>query len=234
MERKTLKCSVPATFAIVLTVASMLVFVPGEWSQAQDNSTAVAVVAIKLPPPRLDGSVSVEKALSERRTVRTYKEGPLSLADVSQLVWAAQGITEPGRGLRTAPSPQAVYLLDTYVISGNVTDLPMGMYKYEPKEHSLIRISEADKKADLFKAVGQAPIKNAPVLIVFTGISEKSKRPGWMYLEAGAASENIHLQAIAIGLGTVTIAGFKDEDVRKALGLGPDRQPIYIMPVGKK
>jgi SagB-type dehydrogenase family enzyme len=234
MERKMLKRSTTATFAVVLTVASMLVFVPGEWSHGQDNSSGIAMVAIKLPPPRLDGPVSVEKALSERRTVRTYKEGALSLAEVSQLVWAAQGITEPKRGLRTAPSPQAAYLLDTYVISGNVTDLPVGMYRYEPKEHSLIRISEADSKTDLFKAVGQVPIKNAPALIVFAGMLEKSKRPGWMYLEAGAASENIHLQAVAIGLGTVTIGGFKDEDVRKALGLGPDRQPIYIMPVGKK
>lgn len=234
MERKMLKCSMAATLAVVLTVVSALVFALGGRSHAQDNSTGTAMVAIKLPPPRLDGSVSVEKALSARRTVRTYKEGLLSLADVSQLVWAAQGITEPGRGLRTAPSPQAVYLLDTYVISGNVTDLPVGMYKYEPKEHSLVRVSEADKKSDLFKAVGQTPIKNAPVLIVFTGISEKSKKPGWMYLEAGAASENVHLQAVAMGLGTVTIAGFKDEEVRKALGLGADRQPIYIMPVGKK
>ena len=110
----------------------------------------------------------------------------------------------------------------------------MGMYKYEPKEHSLVRISEADKKTELFKAVGQAPIRNASVLIVFSGIQERSKRPGWMYLEAGAASENIHLEAVALGLGMVTIGGFKDEDVRKVLGLGPDRQPIYIMPVGKK
>ena len=234
MKRKALSPFVSALFAALFVVACVLVPFPGQRGMAQNGTTGGAMVAVKLPAPRLDGPVSVEKALLQRRTVRTYKEGPLNLAEISQLLWAAQGITEPVRGLRTAPSPQAAYLLDTYVVSGNVTDLPVGMYRYEPKEHSLLRVSEGDKKAELFKAVGQAPIKNAPALIVFTGMVERSKRPGWMYLEAGAASENIHLEAVALGLGTVTIAGFKDEDVKKVLGLGPDRQPIYIMPVGKK
>ena len=218
--------------ALCLGVASIM-FLHANHVLGQDKGAGKGQ-AIKLPPPRIDGPISIEKALAERRSVRVYKESPLTLADLSQLLWAAQGITEPKRGLRTAPSPMAAYLLNTYVVSGNVIDLPMGMYKYEPKDHTLIKTKEGDKKTELFNAVGQVPIKNAPVLIVFSGMSDRSKRPGWMYLEAGAASQNVYLETVAMGLGTVTMAGFKDEDVRKVLNLEPNEQPIYIMPVGRK
>lgn len=189
---------------------------------------------IKLPPPRYESEVSIEKALAERRSIRSYKEEPLTLNELSQILWAAQGITEPKRGLRTAPSPRAVYLLEVYVLPGNVTNLPMGMYKYQPQGHELGKIADGDKKAELFKAAGQAPIKNAPVALVIAGLFEKSQNPAWMYFEAGHAAENIYLQSVSLKLGTVAIAGFKEEEVRKALNL-PDRERVlYIMPIGKK
>jgi SagB-type dehydrogenase family enzyme len=190
---------------------------------------------IKLPPPKLDGSVSVEKALLERRSIRSYKDEPLPLAEISQIVWAAQGITEPAKGLRTSPSARAQYFLELYVLPGNVTGLPMGLYKYRPQGHELVMIAEGDKKADLFKAAGQAPIKNAAVALVFTGLSEKAnQRPSWMYVEAGHAAQNVYLQAVSLNLGTVVIGGFKEEAVAKALGLPEKEVPIYIMPIGKK
>ena len=110
----------------------------------------------------------------------------------------------------------------------------MGMYRYQPKGHALVRVSEGDRKSDLFKAAGQAPIKNAPVALVITGLSEKTQNPAWMYLEAGHAAENVYLQAVSLKLGTVAMAGFKEEEVRKALNLRDKERVIYIMPIGKK
>jgi SagB-type dehydrogenase family enzyme len=199
---------------------------------AQDKSSKAE--AVKLPSPKYSGDVPVEKALAERRSVRSYKDEPLTIPEISQLLWAAQGITEPKRGLRTAPSARATYLLEVYLIPGNVTNLPVGMYKYQPRSHELIKVADGDKKTELFKAVGQAPIKNAPVVLVFTGMSERSTNPGWMYLEAGHAAQNVYLQALSLKLGTVAIAGFKSEDVRRALNMSEKEQPIYIMPIGRK
>jgi SagB-type dehydrogenase family enzyme len=178
--------------------------------------------------------VSVEKALLERRSIRAYKDEPLTLNEISQILWAAQGITEPKRGLRTAPSARAGYFLETYVLPGNVRDLPMGIYKYQPRGHELTRIAEGDKKSDLFKATGQAPIKNAPAAILLTGNGEKATNPNWTFYEAGHASQNIYLQCVSLNLGTVAMAGFKPEEVKKALHLPEKEQPIYIMPIGKK
>jgi len=189
---------------------------------------------LKLPPPRYDSEVSIEKALAERRSIRSYKEEPLTLNELSQILWAAQGITEPKKGLRTAPSARALFLVEVYVLPGNVTNLPMGIYKYQPQGHELVKIADGDKKAELFKAVGQAPIKNAPAVLVFSGLSEKTQRPTWMYLEAGHAAQNVYLQAVSLKLGAVVMGGFKDEDVRKVLNLSEKEQPLYIMPIGKK
>jgi SagB-type dehydrogenase family enzyme len=189
---------------------------------------------VKLPSPVYDSTVSIEKALADRRSIRSYREEPLTLNELSQILWAAQGITEPTKGLRTAPSPRAAYLLQVYVLPGNVTNLSMGIYQYRPQGHELIKMADGDKKAELFKAAGQAPIKNAPVALVITGLSEKTQNPAWIYLEAGHAAENVYLQAVSLKLGTVAMAGFKEDEVRKALNLPEKERVLYIMPVGKK
>jgi SagB-type dehydrogenase family enzyme len=190
---------------------------------------------IKLPEPRVEGTVSVEKALKERRSVRVFKDEPLTLAEVSQILWAAQGITEPQKGLRTAPSPRGGFFLETYVVPGNVTDLPPGLYQYRPRGHELAKLAEGDKKTDLVRAAGQAPIKGAPMALVFTGNMERAAAgQSMVYMEAGHASQNVYLQAVALNLGAVTMAGFKAEEVRKALGLPEKEQPVYILAVGRK
>jgi SagB-type dehydrogenase family enzyme len=110
----------------------------------------------------------------------------------------------------------------------------MGLYKYHSKGHELVKVAEGDKKAELFKAVGQVPIKNAPAVIVFSGMPERSKKLAFMYLEAGHAAQNVQLQAQSLKLGTVTMGGFTDEDVRKVLGMGQGELPIYLIPVGRR
>jgi SagB-type dehydrogenase family enzyme len=197
----------------------------------QDKSRGEAV---QLPPPKYESEVSIEKALSERRSIRSYKEEPLTLHELSQILWAAQGITEPKKGLRTAPSARALFLIEVYVLPGNVKNLTIGAYKYQPQGHELFKIAEGDKKTELFKAVGQAAIKNAPAVLVFSGLSEKTQRPAWMYLEAGHAAQNVYLQAVSLKMGGVVMGGFKDENVRKVLNLSEKEQPLYIMPIGKK
>ncbi len=97
-----------------------------------------------------------------------------------------------------------------------------------------MRVAEGDKKTELYEAVGQAPIKNAPAAIVFAGLLEKASNQTWMYLEAGHAAQNIYLQAVSLKLGTVVMAGFEPEKVRKALNLPEKEKPIYVMPLGKK
>ena len=203
----------------------------GQWAIAQGKRSGEA---FKLPPPRYESEVSIEKALLERRSIRSYKEEPLTLNDLSQVLWAAQGITEPKKGLRAAPSPRAVYLLEIYVLPGNVTNLPMGTYRYEPQGHELVKTADGNKKAELFQAAGQAPIKNAPLALVITGLSEKTQNPAWMYLEAGHVAENVYLQSVSLKLGTVAMAGFKEDEVRKVLNLPEKERVIYIMPIGKK
>jgi SagB-type dehydrogenase family enzyme len=199
---------------------------------AQEENSEAAV--IKLPPPKLDGPVSVEKALSQRRSIRTYKDEPLGLAQVSQILWAAQGITDPESDKRTAPSAMASYFLELYLISGDVTDLSPGMYRYRPEGHELEVMTKGDIKAKLVEKVGQAPVKNAPVVLVIAGDSERSKRPEWMYLEAGHAAQNVYLQAVPLNLGTVVMAGFNPEELKKALNIPKGEEPIYTMPLGRK
>ncbi|MGB8658237.1 MAG: SagB/ThcOx family dehydrogenase [Candidatus Zixiibacteriota bacterium] len=226
-----------STLVLILVGGAMVIALfdlYGKSDQAFAQDKEAKTETIKLPEPKHDGEVSVEKALSERRSVRAYKDEPLTLTDVSQILWAAQGITDPKTGHRTAPSAMALYLLNVYLIAGNVTDLPMGMYKYQPQGHELVKVAPGDMKAKLFEAAGQAPIKAAPAALVITGQSERAKSPSWMYLEAGHAAQNVYLQAVSLKIGTVVMGGFKDESVKTALNLPKGEQTIYIMPLGKK
>jgi len=233
MKRHILMPVLAMVFVVGLLIAMLFKFCEkSQLAIAEEKGSKME--NIKLPAPKYDGAVSVEKALLERRSIRKYRDEPLTLTEVSQILWSAQGITEPKSGKRTAPSAMALYLLEVYLISGNVTGLHMGIYKYQPQGHELVKIAEGDFKSKLFQGVGQAPIKNAPAVLVFSGMSERSTNPNWMYLEAGHAAQNVYLQAVSLKLGTVVMAGFKDEEVRKALNMSPKEQPIYIMPIGKK
>jgi len=199
--------------------------------------------SIPLPQPRLKSSVSVEEALKNRRTIRTFRNAPVTLAEVSQLLWAAQGVTETrgGRDLRTAPSAGALYGLETYLVASNVDGLEPGLYRYQPKGHELIPVGKGDLRSGLNAAtLGQASVKEAPAAIVFAAvyerITQKYKERGRRFavLEAGHASQNVYLQAEALGLGTVAVGSFSEADAKKTLGLPSQEEPLYIMPVGKK
>ena len=193
---------------------------------------------VMLPDPALEGNVSVEEALQERRSARIYAKIPLTLAEIGQILWAAQGVTDD-RGYRTAPSAGALYPLEVYIVAGDVIDLAPGVYHYQPEKHLLIPISSGDRRADLqAAAINQTPVGGAPATVVITAIPDRTtakySERGLRYvdMEAGHASENIYLQVAAIRLGTVTIGAFDDDGVREILGLPEDEVPLYLMPVG--
>lgn len=202
----------------------------------KENKTKI----IKLPEPKLDSKNSIEKTLLKRRSIRNYKSEPLALEQISQLLWAAQGITSQ-TGFRTAPSAGATYPLELYLVIGNVNKLDNGIYKYTPNEHKLIKVIDGDKRIDLWNAAwGQFAIKNAAAIIVFSAIYERtsskygnrSKR--YVHVEVGHAAQNIYLQAVSLNLGTVVIGAFDDKSVKKVINAPIEESPLYIMPIGRK
>lgn len=205
-------------------------------SQLKNNNQV-----IKLPQPKYNSQFSVEKALLKRRSVRDFKNEPLTLAEVSQLLWSAQGITEPTTGFRTAPSAGALYPLEVYLIVGNVEKLSPGIYKYQPAGHQLIKLSSADKRTELYHAaLSQEWVKDGAVVIVFSAVYERTTEKygergvRYVHIEAGHAAQNVYLQTVALNLGTVVVGAFDDNQVKKILNLKENEQPLIIMPIGRK
>ncbi|MCS7242285.1 MAG: SagB/ThcOx family dehydrogenase [Candidatus Caldatribacterium sp.] len=196
---------------------------------------------IPLPPPRFRSEVSVEEALLRRRSHRSFDPSPLSLQEVAQLLWSAQGITDKASGFRTAPSAGALYPLELYFVAGQVESLPPGVYRYLPEEHALYEVLLGDRREELFRAaLFQRWVREAPGILVFAAVYERTTRKygergiRYVHMEAGHAAQNVYLQAETLGLGTVVVGAFEDGGVQKALGLPAHEQPLYLMPVGRK
>ena len=208
----------------------------------QEVSTPVVeeMPRIALPAPRLRGDMSLEEVVSKRRSRREFKDIPLTLEQVSQILWAAQGITDPN-GLRAAPSAGALYPLDLYLAVGRqaVEGLAEGAYHYAPRGHALERILEGDvREAVARAAVEQMFVAEAPVILIIAGEYERTtwkysdRGVRYVHMEAGHVAQNVYLQAEALGLGTVTAGAFQDEELSRILGLPTERRPLYIMPIG--
>ena len=194
---------------------------------------------IALPRADITGQMPVERALEQRRSVRTFASAPLSLADVGQLLWAAQGVTHK-KGFRTAPSAGGLYPLEVYLVAGKVDDLSPGVYRYLPGHHDLIRVASGDRRRALAAATaGQDWVRRGSAVLVIAGIYERSSkkygRRGQRYthIEVGPVAQNVYLQATALGFGTVFVGAFYDAEVQDALGLPADHEPLGLMPVGR-
>lgn len=204
---------------------------PAERGIGDDNNSAQLVV---LPEPILQGSMSLEETLLNRRSVRQFEDTPLTDTQIGQLLWAAQGITYP-TGLRTAPSAGALYPLEIYAATQD------GLFHYRPQTHSMERLLEDDPRPALHQAaLRQNSVLEAPLVIVITAIFERTaqrygeaRTPQYVYLEVGHAAQNILLQAVALELGGVPIGAFYEDQIIDALSLPPDEVPLYIIPVGK-
>lgn len=194
---------------------------------------------VKLPPLRERGEMSLEETIARRRSVRRYQAESLSLSHLSQVLWAAQGITD-ARGLRAAPSAGATYPLEVFVVVGKVEGLEAGIYHYDVKNHSLRLYKEGDQRRELTKAAwDQEFIAQAPVDIVLCALYERTCRhygrrgERYVHMDVGHAGENVSLQAVALGLATVIVGAFEDEQVTIVMALAEEVKPLYIIPVGR-
>lgn len=213
---------------------------PADPTATARSSDAPAIGAgVALPEPRRDGTISVERALEQRRSLREFASDPLPLASVSQLLWAAQGITD-ARGLRTAPSAGALYPLELYLVAGAVSGLSPGVYRYDPRGHRLISGAKGDLRAGVAEgALDQDWMAEAPAILVLGARYERTRRKygeratRYVQMEVGHAAQNVYLQATALGLGTTMVGAYRDEEIAGLLGLPERVEPLALLPIGK-
>lgn len=203
---------------------------PGERTTPTRDAGSVRIV--ELPPPRTDGDASLEEALLGRRSVRAFTSEALDLSEISQLLWAAQGVTAEWGG-RTAPSAGALYPLEVYVAT---TD---GLFHYLPEGHRAERLSEVDLRAGLARAAHeQTAVRDAPAVFAIAAVYGRTtvkygdRGERYVHLEAGHIAQNLLLQAGALGLGGVPVGAFSDDAVGDVLHLPSDQTPLYLVPVG--
>lgn len=192
----------------------------------------VAPETIELDPPRLSGPMSLEETLAQRRSVREYGDQDLTMAEIGQLFWAAQGVTRDW-GARTAPSAGALYPLEIYAVTRD------GLYQYMPDLHQAEHTPTLGLHQELWEAgLRQDWIREAPVVFVIAAVYERTstkygdRAERYVHMEAGHAAENLLLQAVALDLGAVPVGAFHDKQVADALGLPDDQAPLYLIPVG--
>lgn len=220
---------------LVLTLAIIIVIIVGGYNFRYEEVGGAMEKGeiVSLPKPNLKGAISLEEAIYKRRSKRSYTDNELTIEEIGQLLWSVQGITDERRGFRSAPSAGALYPLEVYLVSSD------GFYLYLPEAHKLKRISSEDLRRPLARAalrqgcVAEAPI-DIVICAVYKRITSKYGERGIQYthIEVGHAAQNLHLEAVALGLGSVPIGAFSDEAVKKALNLPKDHEPIYIIPVG--
>ena len=230
--------------AAVMVVAGLVFACTGPSTSASPTGEAASVLLTvarvagppqTLPAPRASGSMSVEEALTRRRSVRAFALAPLAETDLATLLWAAQGQTDHASGGRTAPSAGALYPLEVYVATAD------GLFHYAPAAHALERIGDSDLRPALAHAAldQEAPLR-APAVIVIVGHAARTRtRYGdraerYVAMEAGHAAQNVLLEATALGLGAVPIGAVDERLAREALGLGDDATPLYLVPVGAR
>ena len=198
--------------------------------------------AIYLPPPSQKGSMTLEEAVARRRSIRDFTSESISQLQLSQILWSAQGITDISWKSRAVPSAGATYPLEIFIVCGRncVEDIDDGIYHYDVAHHSLTLHYKGDVRLELARAaLDQEFIYEAPVDIAICALYERTARrygaraERYIHMEIGHAGQNIYLQATALGLATVAIGAFHDEQVIKVLRLDKQYKPLYIMPVGK-
>ncbi|MGZ3451806.1 MAG: SagB/ThcOx family dehydrogenase [Polyangiales bacterium] len=196
---------------------------------AAPNATETA-----LPAPATSGSVSLEQAIAKRRSIRTFASAP-SLAQIGQLLWAAQGITDETNGLRTAPSAGALYPLELYLAKSD------GVFRYVPERHALARVSVDDRRGAIAKAAyDQGVVREAPAIVIVVGSPSRlrakyaARAERFVYLEAGHAAQNLLLEAQALGLAATPVGAFDDDALHTAVGARSDAIPLYLIPFGTR
>jgi len=205
------------------------------WASGMETDTTREIT---LPQPVPKSHLSAEEALSMRRSVRHFTEQAVTLEAIAQLLWAAQGITVSDGG-RTAPSAGALYPLETYLVVGDVMGLGAGIYRYQPRRHALTVQATGDLRERLSSAaLWQAWVARAAAVLVITAVYARTagkygaRAERYVHIEVGHAAQNVYLQAQSLGLGTLIVGSFKDEEVHDVLGLPANEAPLALMPLG--
>ncbi|MFW9846831.1 MAG: SagB/ThcOx family dehydrogenase [Candidatus Thorarchaeota archaeon] len=198
---------------------------------------------IQLPPPINEGGATLWEVLMQRRSRRAYTDDPLSLQDLSQLLWATQGITAHVNeyGLRTAPSAGALYPIETYLCINRVSDLKQGLYHYSILNHELHFLKSGFFGGQVSRgALDQKIAERAAAVFIWSAVFQRSK---WKYLQrayryvfldAGHIAQNLALAAEALGLGTCQIGAIYDNEMNELLGLdGEEESVIYLSTVAR-
>lgn len=215
----------------------MLMIVAGTGCKEQPSriakmSKSNSLPTLELPKPRLQSERSLEQTLASRRSIREFSNEPVTDAEVSQLLWAAQGVTDSA-GLRAAPSAGALYPLETYVVRSS------GLFQFDTTRHLLTQRSDRDLRQAIHgAALAQDALIEAPAVFVITAVYARTRAKygdraeRYVHMEAGHAAQNLLLQAVALDLGGVPIGAFNDSQLRQTLGLSDDEAPLYLIPVG--
>ncbi len=215
---------------------------PPDWgTQPPRYKTYPDAPRVALPLPAEDSTMRFMAAIQARRSQRSYRDVPLSLAELGQLLFAAQGITYPPGELRAAPSAGALYPIELYALVHRVADLQAGAYHYAVQEHALEMVRAGDLSAEISAAaLGQGFLGEANVCFILSAIFQRTR---WKYrertyryvlLEAGHIAQNLCLAATALGLGACPVGAFFDDELNALLELdGHDEAALYIVAAGK-
>lgn len=225
--------------AAVVMVVFLGLVMPGSAAGGENMLESKSTGAVRLPVPAIDGGMSLEKTLSARRSVRSFKNESLTLDEVSRLLWAAQGVTHP-RGFRTAPSAGALYPLEVVLAAGNVDGLASGVYRYRPDHHDLLMIGRSDIRDELHRAaLHQTFVRDAPAVLVISAFFHRTtgkygeRGIRYVHMEVGHAAQNVLLEAVSLNLGAVVVGAFDDARVKRVLSLDAREEPLVVIPLGR-
>lgn len=215
-----------------------------DWASKPETCKSYSKVPkIALSAPQTADGASIWDVLQQRRSLRRYQDAPLQETELSQLLWASQGITlaRGGHGFRTAPSAGALYPVETYLVVNSVETIKPGVYHYAVPDHALEQLKAGHYGAEIARAaLDQEMAQRANVVFVWTGVFGRSKWKykqrayRYVYLDAGHIAQNLALAAQALGLGSCQIAALYDEEANDLLGVdGEEESTIYMTSVGR-
>jgi len=197
---------------------------------------------VALSRPSIEGGTPIWDILSQRRSVRDFPGRSVAAQELSQILWASQGVTAEqfGYKFRTVPSAGALYPVETYIVVNDVEGIPQGVYHYNVSEHCLEQIKEGDYRVTIARAaLDQKIAYDANVVFAWTAVLERCKWKykqrafRYIYLDAGHISQTVAMAAVALGLGSCQIAALYDEEVNELLGVdGNEETAIYLTVVG--
>jgi len=226
-----------AWLTALLRATTLAGLLPGAIAQPQAPGPGRAEIA--LPPPRLQSPTPFEHTLAQRRSRRSFAASALTLAEAGQLLWAAQGITDEHQR-RTAPSAGATYPLVLYLVAGQVEEVAAGVYRYLPQGHRLAAVQRGDLRAAIARAAYfQTWLREAPAYVLIAAEPSRTvarygqRAERYVAMEAGAAAQNLLLQAVALGLGATLVGAFNETALKSVVTLPDEEQVLAIIPVGR-